>query len=188
MAASAPSQPSTAPLADAPRGVGRKRLSVRAELLLALLPTATVLGVLALVEVYSHQRLLFASLASSAFLIYLDPEHATNSGRTLLLSQCTAAVAGFGFYAWLGPGYLPAALAMLTVIGLMVVLDAVHPPAVSTALSFAFQGQKADNLLLFGAAVGLILLLVALQRGSVWLLRRLTRTSSAAAAALTQPQ
>ena len=30
----------------------------------------------ALVEALSEQRLLFASLASSAFLIYLDPQHA----------------------------------------------------------------------------------------------------------------
>ena len=176
----------TAPLADAPHGVGRRRLNLRAELLLALLPTVTVLAVLALVEAYSHQRLLFASLASSAFLIYVDPEHATNSGRTLLLSQCAAAGLGFGLYSWLGPGYLSAALAMLTIIGLMIVLNAVHPPAVSTALSFAFQGQDDNNLVLFGAAVGLVLLLVALQRGSVWLLRRLTRHSATAAAALTQ--
>ena len=75
---------------------------------------------------------------------------------------------------------------MLTIIGLMIVLNAVHPPAVSTALSFAFQGQDDNNLLLFGAAVGLVLLLVALQRGSVWLLRRLTRQSATAAAALTK--
>jgi len=180
------SESTTAPLADAPRVTGRQRLNLRGELLLALLPTITVLAVLALVEAYSHQRLLFASLASSAFLIYLDPEHATNSGRTLLLSQCVAAGVGYGCYTLLGPGYLPAALAMLTVIGLMVTLNAVHPPAVSTALSFAFQGQHEDNLLLFAAAVGLILVLVALQRGSVWILRRLTHKSSAAAAALTQ--
>jgi len=55
----------------------RSRLSLKDELVMVLLPTATVLGVLALVEVLSKKRLLFASLASSAFLIYLDPQHGT---------------------------------------------------------------------------------------------------------------
>lgn len=49
---------------------GRARLPLKGELLLALAPTITVLIVFALVEVLSNQRLLFASLASSAFLIY----------------------------------------------------------------------------------------------------------------------
>lgn len=47
---------------------GRARLPLKAELLLAIAPTATVLIVFGLVEVLSNQRLLFASLASSAFL------------------------------------------------------------------------------------------------------------------------
>ena len=63
----------------------RRRLNLQGEFILALMPTITVLGVFALVEVFTRQHLLFASLASSAFLIYLDPQHATNSVRTLLL-------------------------------------------------------------------------------------------------------
>ena len=57
----------------------RERLGLRGELTLTFFPTVTVLGVFALVEVLSRQRLLFTSLASSAFLIYLDPQHNTNS-------------------------------------------------------------------------------------------------------------
>jgi hypothetical protein len=53
----------------------------------ALLPTLTVLAVLGLVEALSRQLLLFASLASSAFLIYLAPRHKANSLRTLCLAQ-----------------------------------------------------------------------------------------------------
>ena len=41
----------------------RLRLNLKDELLLATAPTLTVLGVLALVEVLSRQRRLFASLA-----------------------------------------------------------------------------------------------------------------------------
>lgn len=48
------------------RRLGRQRLSMRHELTLAFLPPLAVLLVLFLVESFSHQRLLFASLASSA--------------------------------------------------------------------------------------------------------------------------
>jgi hypothetical protein len=53
----------------------RQRLDLKGELALAAAPTLIVLIVLAFVEVLSRQRLLFASLASGAFLIYLDPQH-----------------------------------------------------------------------------------------------------------------
>src|SRR4028119_2372998 len=83
----------------------RRRLDLKGEFVLALLPTATVLVMLSLVEAFSRQRLLFASLASSAFLIYLDPQHGTNSVRTLVISQMTAAVIGFLTHLAFGPGY-----------------------------------------------------------------------------------
>lgn len=158
---------------------GRPRLARRAELLLAVLPTATVLLMLWLLEHLSNQRLLFASLASSAFLIYLDPGHRANSARTLALSQLGAAVIGWGLHAALGPGYAGAALALLLTIGLMIGADAVHPPAVATALNFAFRaGSGEGNLLLFGLAVGLVVVLVGLQRGSAAVLARLTRPAA----------
>lgn len=124
------------------------------------------------VEVLSRQRLLFASLASSAFLIYLDPSHRTNSTRTLILSQLMAALVGYGAGALLGNGYLAAAGAMIVAIGLMILMDALHPPAVSTALGFAFRVGPESNLVLFALAVGLIAVLVTLQRASTWLLAR----------------
>lgn len=147
--------------------------SLRAQLTLALLPTATVLLVFALVEGWSRQRLLFASLASSAFLIYLDPEHTTNSTRTLIIAQGSAAVAGFAAHTFFGPSYWAAGGAMVVAIFVMIVARAMHPPAVSTALSFAFSAGKGGSLALFGLCLGLIALLVALQRVSVWLLRRI---------------
>ncbi|BAY65639.1 hypothetical protein NIES22_57460 [Calothrix brevissima NIES-22] len=63
------------PLEGANRSL-RRRLNWKGELALATAPTAVILGVLALVEVLSRQRLLFASLAqarlamvSSAFIL-----------------------------------------------------------------------------------------------------------------------
>lgn len=150
----------------------RGRLDWQHELLLAFLPTVTVLAVFALVEQFSHQRLLFASLASSAFLIYLDPHHGTNSTRTLLIAQLGAAAAGFLAFASMGAGYASAAAAMVATIILMITFDAVHPPAVSTALSFAFRAGPESNLLLFVLAVGLVVVLILLERGSLWMLSR----------------
>lgn len=153
---------------------GRARLPLRSELLLAIAPTATVLIVFALVEVLSNQRLLFASLASSAFLIYLDPQHGTNTVKTLVLSQIMAASIGLFAFLILGPGYLSGGVAMIVTIVLMIVFDVVHPPAVATSLSFAFRAGDESNLLLFVLALSIIVVLVLLQRGLTWLLVRLT--------------
>ena len=142
------------------------------ELALAFLPTVTVLAVLGLVEVFSRQRLLFTSLASSAFLIYLDPQHGTNSVRTLIIAQLTAAMVGALTFMVFGPGYVAAAGAMVFTIALMILCDAVHPPAVSTALSFTFRAAAESNVVLFGLAIGMLAVLIGLERGSLWLLAR----------------
>ncbi len=138
----------------------RKRYDLKTEISLALLPTAIMAAVLFLLEAYSKQHLLFASLASSAFLIYLDPEHPTNSIYTLIIAQTSAALIGFGVIKLIGPGYASAMLA----------LNVMHPPAVSTALTFAFETGK--TLPLFIIALGLLVVLVVLQKVSLWLIRK----------------
>lgn len=127
-------------------------------------------AVLLLLETYSKQHLLFASLASSAFLIYLDPEHPTNSIYTLALAQTSAALIGIGVIKLIGPGYTSAMLAMVISITFMVLLNVMHPPAVSTALTFAFETGKTFPLFLI--ALGLLLVLVILQKISVWMINR----------------
>jgi CBS-domain-containing membrane protein len=153
----------------------RHRLGLKGELALAALPTLTVLAVLVLVETLSQQRLLFASLASSAFLIYLDPHHNMNAVRTLVISQLLSAVIGFALYLSFGPGYIAAGSAMVAAIVLMILLDVVHPPAVASALSFAFKAESERNLVLFGFALLIVAMLVLLQQWAIWLLARLTR-------------
>jgi CBS-domain-containing membrane protein len=150
----------------------RRGLDLKGELLLALFPTLTVLAVLGIVEMLTSQRLLFASLASSAFLIYLDPQHGTNSIRTLIFSQMLAAVVGWGGYALLGSGYFSAGTAMVVTILFMILLDVVHPPAVATAMSFALRAGQESNLVIFGLAVGITAVLVVLERVALWVLAR----------------
>jgi CBS-domain-containing membrane protein len=151
----------------------RRRLTLKGELALATLPTATVLAVLALVEALTDQRLLFASLASSAFLIYLDPEHGTNRVRTLVIAQALAALAGAALHGALGATYVAAGGAMVATIVLMVALDAMHPPAVATAMAFGLRAGDASNVVLFALALGITALLVLLQRTALWSLTRL---------------
>ena len=157
-------------LADATR-----RHSLGADLTLALVPTATILGVLAVVERLGHERILFASLAASAFLIYLDPEHRSNSVRTLVVSQISAALLGYGAQALVGPGYAASAAAVVAVVVLLVTFDVVHPPAVATGLSFAFRTGTESRLVLFGVAVGLVVVLVGVQQVSTRIAQRVQR-------------
>ena len=161
------------PLAAADRpgaGRARRRLDLKGELLLALLPTPTVLGVLGLLEVFSRQRLLFASLASSAFLSYLDSHHGGNAVRTLVPSHLLAATAGLVAYLAIGHGYAAAGTAMVATFFPMVVLDLVHPPAVSTSLTFALRTGAESEAHLFALAPGMTAALVVMQRVAVWLL------------------
>ncbi len=106
-----------------------------------------MLGVFAFVEVLSQQRLLFTSLASSAFLIYLDPQHGMNSVRALIISQLLAVFLGFGANLLFGPTYLAGGSAMVGTIVLLILLDVVRPPTVSTALSFALRPGDESKLL-----------------------------------------
>jgi CBS-domain-containing membrane protein len=157
------------PIEGAKRAL-RDRLDLKGELMLALLPALTVLGVLGMVEVLTEERLLFASLASSAFLIYLDPEHGTNTVRTLVSAHLMASVLGWLAFLTLGAGYLSGGTAIIVVIFLMIVFDVVHPPAVSTAMGFALRAGDETNVVLFALAVGVTVALVILQRTLVWLL------------------
>ena len=58
---------------------------------------------------------------------------------------------------------------MVIAIALMILLDIMHPPAVSTSLSFALRAGNENNVVLFGLAVGITAVLVVLQRVALWL-------------------
>lgn len=146
--------------------------SLRADFALAVLPTVTVLLVFALVDSVSRQKLLFASLASSAFLIYAAPRHATSRVRTVLVAQSLGALLGFGGHLLGGGQFWAAAMAMILAIFGMIWWRVMHPPAVSTALSFALGATAVRSVLLFGACV---LLLVGLALAQQTLAGRIER-------------
>jgi len=151
-------------------GLKQRRLSVRDKLLLALLPTATVLPMLGVIEAFGRHHLLCASMASSAFLIYWDPRNEMNSVHAVVVSQMTASGVGWLMWLLLGGGYAAAACAIPLTILLMILFKAVHPPGVATALAFAMHLDPHGSFVLFAIAVGMTALLVALQRAVSWLI------------------
>lgn len=145
------------------------RLSRSDELILALAPTATVLLMLGLVKALGQEHLLCVSLASSAFLVYRDPEHETNGIRVLLVSQMTAAGVGLMTWSLFGPGFMSAGISMASTILLMILFNAIHPPAVSTALAFALCTDHNSNFESFELAVAITIVLIALKHLGLWL-------------------
>ncbi len=136
------------------------------------MPATMIISVLMLLEIFTSQKLLFSSLASSAFLIYMDPKHPTNRVRTLIIAQISAALIGYLIFILLGPGYLSAAISMIIAIIVMISAKAMHPPAVSSAMIFAFQYTKPNTLMLFMMAVLLLVMLIVLQKLSLWVLKK----------------
>ena len=80
------------------------------------------------------------------------------------------AVIGLITHLLLGSGYLSGGIAMVLMIVLMILLDAVHPPVVPTSLSFALRAGNENNLVLFALAVGMTAVLVVVERFALWLL------------------
>ncbi len=155
----------------------RRRLTLKDELLLASLPTVIVLCVLWLVQSIGGKEVLFASLASSAFLIYLDPEHVANRVRTLILAQTSAACIGFFCSVFIGNELGAAAAAMVFTIFVMILLNAVHPPAAGTSLIFVFRAEAESSLFLFIVAVLFTVLLIGIERFTLWMILRIQSKS-----------
>jgi CBS-domain-containing membrane protein len=94
----------------------------------------------------------------------------------MIVAQLLGFIFGLGADMALGPGYLAGAVAMAITIVTLIVFDIVHPPAVSTALAFAFVTTKDKVLLIFLIALVLIAALVLLQRVAVLTLSRIERS------------
>jgi CBS-domain-containing membrane protein len=157
---------------ESPGGAGRWHSRLVRDLALAVPPTLIVLGATFLIEELRHQRVLFASLASSAFLIYRAPHHPMNGVRVMVTAHLAGVTLGFGAATFMGAGYLAGATAMVATIVALILLDTVHPPAISTALGFAFFERKDQSAGLFLVALAMLAALVMLQRAAVWAVRR----------------
>ena len=153
----------------------RRRHGIGGELLLAVPPTLVVLATVFAVELLRHERVLYASLASSAFLVYRDPGHQMNTVRVMVTAHVVGVLFGIGAALLLRPSYAAAAVAMVGTIVALVLLDAVHPPAVSTTLGFAFVAGQDTAVGYFLLALAMLVALILMQRASVWALRAMSR-------------
>ncbi len=151
----------------------RRRGSVWGELALAVPPTLVVLGAVFLLETVEHQRVLFASLAASAFLIYRDPDHPMNGVRVMVGAHLIGAGLGLAGALIFQPGYPASAVAMIATIILLVLFNLVHPPAIATALGFAFFPARSDAAGMFLVALVLVAALVLVQSAAVRLVVRI---------------
>lgn len=161
-------------------GRPERRGGVVGEFLLALPATLTVLGALGLVEALRHERILFASLASSAFLIYRDPTHPMNGIRVMAGAHLCGVGLGTAAALLIGPGYGAGAAAMCATIAVLVLLNVVHPPAIATALGFAFYPQQHHAAGLFLVALAMLVALVVLELAATWMVRGLARRAGGA--------
>ena len=82
---------------------------------------------------------------------------------------------GFAVAVAVGAG----AAAMVATIAALVALDLVHPPAISTALGFAFYEQQHRFAGLFLVALTLLVALVVVQVTALWAVRRASRRAAA---------
>ena len=133
------------------------------------------MAVFFLVQVFTQQTFLFASLASSAFLIYKEPENGMNQVKTLVPAHLTAAVVGLGTFFVFGEGLLSGGVSMALTIALLVTLGIVHPPAVSSSLAFAFRAHQESEFVIFVLAVSMVAALFVIERFTVVLLHKYER-------------
>lgn len=91
-----------------------------------------------------------------------------------MLSHLTAALVGAVMDTLFGAGYGAAGAAMVVTIVIMIAADVVHPPAVGTALCFAFRPGNVKALTLFILCVLVIAILVVLQRSMLLVLAKVT--------------
>ncbi len=152
-----------------------RRGALVGELLLAIPPTLTVLAALWLTETLIHRRVVFAALAASAFLIYCDPAHQMNNVRVMVTAHLCGAALGLGVELLLGPSYPAGAIAMTATIVVLILLDAVHPPAIATSLGFAILPNQGHVLGVFLLTLAMVATLVVLQRLTLRTLRYVER-------------
>jgi hypothetical protein len=92
-----------------------------------------------------------------------------------MISQITAAIAGYGAYVVFGAGYSAAICAMVITVAVMVFAHAMHPPGVASSLLFAFRYTQFNIVLLFLLTMSILIVLILLQRFSVLVINRIER-------------
>ncbi len=124
------------------------------------------------VEILMRQHILFTSLVSSIFLIYVKPKDPMNDTLTILISQVLATTIGYSSFLLLGDSYLAGCATVTAITFLLVGIDRLHPPAVATSLIFNYRTHAESDFVLFGLLIGLIGVLFLMKKGYSYLENR----------------
>jgi hypothetical protein len=147
----------------------QRRGWLRGELLLAIPPTVVMLLAVVLLETLRHERILFASLAASAYLIYRDPVHPMNGVRVMVGAHSVAVVTGVSCGAGLRGGHPGDGR---DAAGAHRVSHCPSPGGIHGARLRLFA-RPIEAAGLFVVALSMIAVLIVLQRTALWTLRRL---------------
>jgi CBS-domain-containing membrane protein len=145
-----------------------------AELLLAFVPTGFVIGIFVGISHFGRQPVLFISLATSAFRIYLDPRGLMNQARVFLPAHLIGLSLGLLSSLLFRDPYVSGAIAMGLTIFLMVLLRIMFEPAIATSLIFAFRLYGERDVILFLFGVAMLAVLILIQRATSYLVHRVS--------------
>lgn len=88
---------------------------------------------LAAITAATGVELLALPFAATAGILALSPDAPAARPRAILLGQLLAGVAGLSITGWLGPSVWAAVISAVVIFVPMLLLRAVHPPAIATA-------------------------------------------------------
>ncbi len=128
---------------------------------------ATVLLLIFVVQDLARQPVLVTSLASSAFLLYYQPQNEVNRFKPLVFGHALAAGVGFVASLLLPLPYVATAVGIATTVVLMSLLRIVYPPAISTTLVFAYRPHDVTVIVTFLGTLAVVLVL-ALVYFALW--------------------
>lgn len=149
-----------------------EELNLRARLILGIFPVIIVL-VLTALEIKLRQHIIFTSLVSSIFLIYLRPNELMTDTATILVSQFTAALTGYLSYKLFGNSFWSVCVTILLVTAILILLNRLHPPAIATSVIFNYRTHSESDLFLFGLLIGIAVVLILVRWITNYLLSKM---------------
>ena len=131
------------------------------EILRTCIGTVLGIGGVALLAKYTQLPFIIAPFGASAVLLYSAVSSPLAQPRNLVLGHLVSGVIAITVCRLLGNSVASTVLAVTAAIGVMMLLDAVHPPGGATALLCMLQNTTSYRFLVTPLAAGCVVLLLA---------------------------
>ena len=143
------------------RGETRMRNSIIPAIFIGITLSITIFS-LSLIHVYIvpiAKFIVFSSFASSSFLLFMEPRQESSRINKFVKSYIISGVCGIiGFFVSLHIGLYPTLALVETAVGLLLVIfQAMHPPAMGIAVVFILERANVFALLFLFAGMLLII-------------------------------